>query len=534
MNRLLAFLVSLAGCAWSQPVAGRNGMVSSAHPLASEAGIEILRSGGNAFDAAVAVASTLNVAEPQNSGAGGYGLILIYDATKRKVRALNASGRIPKGVDPEAFRDAANRRGAKTIAPPVNARAWEQLSKTYGRLAWKKLFGRAIELAEGGFPLPAAIPAALYARFPAHAQQIYGKGGKPLGAGETLIQKDLAKSLRLIASQGPDVLHGGALGRTIAAELARAGSFVTLEDIAASRPEWWDGISIRYRDYEVFTAPPPANSFTGLMRLGLLVQTDFAKMGAETPDFWHLLAEVTKHGEWSRLRYAGDPDIAPPPLQRLLSPAYFQEQARKLDKAHASEFTPPGVTATESENTTHFTVADRFGNVVSMTQTIGNSFGSLIMAPGTGIWLNDSLSYSTFEPRGNPMDVHPGRRKLNSNTPVFVMKQGRPWIALGAAGGHTIPQTVPFTLVQMIDLGKDIAAALAAPRISFVADQKVLAVESRLKESIRQNLAARGHKLQLRDIGRLHGLSIEYDARGRVSRFEGAHDPRGSGAAKGY
>ena len=509
-------------------------MVSSAHPLASQAGVDILRAGGNAFDAAVAVAATLNVVEPQNSGVGGYGLILIYDASKRKVCALNASGRIPKGADPEAFRDPAGRRGAKTIAPPVNARAWEQLSKTYGRLAWKKLFDRAIELADRGFPLPAAIPAASYTRFPEHAKQIYGKEGKPLGAGETLVQKDLAQSLRLIAEQGPEVLHGGALGRVIASELARAGSFVTLEDIARSRPEWWDPISIRYRDYQVFTAPPPANSFTGLMRLGLLGQWDLAKLGGDSPGLWHLLAEVTKQAEWSRLRYAGDPGVTRPPLSRLLSPAYFQELALKLDKTRATEFLAPGATGTESENTTHFAVGDHFGNVVSMTQTIGNSFGSLVMAPGTGIWLNDSLSYSTFEPRGNPMDVHPGRRNLNSNTPVFVMKQGRPWIALGAAGGHTIPQTVPFTLVQMIDFGKDIAGALASPRISFLAEQRVLAVEEGLAETIRQNLAARGHKLLVRDIGRLHGLSIEYDAKGRRIGFQGAHDPRGSGAAKGY
>ena len=531
--KLFVLVIALVIQAFAQLSESTSGMVSTAHPLATEAGVSMLRSGGNAFDAAVAVATTLNVVEPQNSGLGGYGLILIYDAAKKQVRVLNASGRIPKGADRQAFDAESNRRGPKTIAPPVNARAWEELSRHYGKKRWDSLFAFAIKKAELGFALLTPIPEDAFAHFPEHAKAVYGRNGKPLAAGETLVQRDLGRSLGMVAEKGTGVLHGGELGRQVAAELARAGSFVTLEDIAASRPEWGEPISIDYRGYQVFTAAPPANSFASLVRLGLVSQWDMKSLGTESPEYWHRWAEALKHGEVCRLRYAADPDIAKVPLARLLSVEYWREQAAQINPAKASDFVAPGVGLKESANTTHFVVADRDGNIVTMTQTIGNTFGSRVMAPGTGIWLNDSLTYSAFEPRGNPMDVHPGRRKLNSNTPTIVMKDGRPWIAIGAAGGHTIPQTVPFTVAQMIDHGKDMAQALASPRIAFVVETNTLHVEPRLAEPLRKSLEARGHAVRVAEIGRLHGLTVEWGPNGKPRRFTGAPDPRGVGAAKG-
>jgi gamma-glutamyltranspeptidase/glutathione hydrolase len=250
------------------------------------------------------------------------------------------------------------------------------------------------------------------------------------------------------------------------------------------------------------------------------------------------LAEVTKIGEWDRLRYSGDPDVSPPPIQRLLSPKYFAEEAARIDLRRARPFVAPGVAASEGTDTTHFVVADRWGNVVSATQTIGNVFGSRIMPPGTGIWLNDSLSYSTFEPAENPMDVHPGRRKLISNTPVIAFTNGKPVIAIGAAGGHTIPQIVPEVLMNVIDHGMNIQQALGAPRIAFVSGRDVLQVEWQLPASVRQGLESRGHRVEVAPgpggIGRLHGLMMVWDRQGQLVRFEGGFDPRGGGAAKGY
>jgi gamma-glutamyltranspeptidase/glutathione hydrolase len=511
----------------------QTGMVSTAHPLATAAGVAVLEAGGNAFDAAVAVAATLNVVEPENSGMGGFGLMLIYEARSGKVRVLNASGRIPKGAQREAYDDVNNRKGAKTTLPPVNVRAWEELSKNYGTQPWKTLFRAAIRHAEEGFVLARAIPESAFAEFPEHAKRIYGRNGKPLGAGERLVQRELGQSLRMVAEGGADVLHGGELGRKVAEELARAGSFVTFADIVASRAEWGEPIAIEYRGKRVMTAAPPANSFAALVRLGIVSQWDMKGTAVNSADYWHRWAEALKHGEYCRLRYAADPDVASVPLAKLLSVEYWQEQAARVDMGKASAFAAPGLAPGESENTTHFAVADRAGNVVTMTQTIGNTFGAKVMAPGTGIWLNDSLYYSTFEPRGNPMDVHPGRRKLNSNTPTIVMAGSRPWLAVGAAGGHTIPQTVPQVVAGMIDQGWDIEQALAAPRVAFIAETKALAVEPRLHAGVRGELERRGHKLEVRDIGRLHGLTVEWGADGKPARFTGAADPRGVGQARG-
>jgi gamma-glutamyltranspeptidase/glutathione hydrolase len=184
-------------------------------------------------------------------------------------------------------------------------------------------------------------------------------------------------------------------------------------------------------------------------------------------------------------------------------------------------------------HTTHFVVADRAGNIVSATQTLGNSFGARIIAPGTGVWLNNSLAYSTFEPAGNPMDAHAGRRKLSGDVPVIVMRDGLPWVALGTPGGHTIGQTVPQMIINLIDFGMDIGAALAAPRISFV-EPDALAVEAGIPVAVRDSLASLGHRVVTRSaLGNAHGLAIARDELGRPAMFVGSADPRGEGAARG-
>jgi gamma-glutamyltranspeptidase/glutathione hydrolase len=184
------------------------------------------------------------------------------------------------------------------------------------------------------------------------------------------------------------------------------------------------------------------------------------------------------------------------------------------------------------ENTTHFVVADADGNVVTATQTLGNAFGSRLMAPGTGIWLNNSLAYCTFEPAGNPMDAHAGRRKLSGDCPTIVMREGKPWIALGTPGGHTIGQTTPQMVMNVLDFGMDIQAAIAAPRVSFV-EPNSLAVERGVAEATRNALAAMGHEVTVRSLGNGHGLTIEYGPDGKPARFLGGADPRGNGLARG-
>ncbi|CAN5872725.1 gamma-glutamyltransferase [soil metagenome] len=544
---ILAVLLAVAPTATQTrrpgPASATKGMVSSAHPLATEAGLEILRVGGNAFDAAVAVAAALNVVEPAMSGAGGYGTIVLYHAASKESWFLNPSGRIPARVNADAFRAPtpgylANRRGAKSVSTPGNVNAWEALSTKYGRLRWQRLFVPAIRLASEGYPLEprdAEMLARGFDGFPADAQEIFGRDGKPLARGERLRQTDLAASLRTIADEGAAAFYTGGIARAIAAAMQEADGFLTLADLAADRAEWWKPISIPYRGVDVVTASPPANAFDYLVRLGIMSRFDNARLGHNSVEYLHRFAEATKHGFWVRLRHAGDPDVAPPPLDRLLSDTYWREQADAIDPDRSAPFVPPGVSTAGAglTHTTHFVVADRDGNVVSATQTLGGAFGSRIMPRGTGIWLNDSLEFSTFEPKGNPMDAHAGRRKLSGDCPTIIMRNGRPWVALGTPGGHSIGQTVPQMVMNLVDFRMDVHRALAAPRISF-AEPDVIAVEEGIRPAVRRGLEAKGHQLRVvRALGNAHALTIEYDSSGRVRKLTGAADPRGAGLAKG-
>ena len=527
------------------PAAGTRGMVSSSHTLATQAGLEILKKGGTAFDAAVAVAAVLNVVEPMMSGIGGYGTILIYDAGTSRIRFLNSSGRIPRAVDSDVFREPTpeykkNRQGAKAVSAPGNVHAWEAMSKEYGRLAWKELFRPAIKVAEEGFvldPRTAATIESAFDEFPKQAQAIYGKEGASLREGDRLIQKDLARSLRRIAEEGTDIFYRGEIGQAIDAEMRKAGGFLSLEDLKNDKAEWWEPIHVRYRDHDVYTASPPSTAFCSLIRLGMMSRFDVAGLGHNTVALLHKFIETSKHAFWCRLRYAGDPDINPPPLGLLLSESYWKKQAELIDPRKAKPFQYPSVEKTDLQHTTHFVVADAWGNIVSATQTLGNAFGSRIMVPGTGIWLNNSLAYCTFEPKGNPMDAHAGRRKLSGDCPTIIVKDGKAWAALGTPGGHTIGQTVPQMIMNLVDFKMDIHVALAAPRVSFI-EPDTIAIEEDVGPAVRAELSGLGHKIRVQKrpggLGNAHGLVIEYGADGKPARFLGASDPRGRGLAQGY
>ena len=549
LNLVFLFFVVLnfswtSGHEGMKPAEGRQGMVSTAHPLATKAGLDILKKGGNAFDAAVAVAAALNVVEPMMSGIGGYGTILVYDAKRRETRFLDSSGKIPAAVNSDVFRKPTpnyleNRRGPKAVSTPGNVNAWEAMSRTYGRLNWSDLFQSAIRLAEEGFVLDertARMISQAFENFPDQAKSYYGKDGQPLAEGDKLIQKDLGNSLHLIAEEGARAFYGGKLGKAIEAEMRRSGGFLSLDDLTNDKAEWWEPVHVRYRDCEVFTASPPSTAFPSLVRLGMMSWFDVRAMGHNSLETLHRFIEVTKHAFWCRLRYAGDPEINPPPLAQLLSESYWKNQVSKIDLKKAKQFAYPGL-ETEEQHTTHFVVADRWGNIVSATQTLGNAFGSRIMPEGTGIWLNNSLAYCTFEPKGNPMDAHPGRRKLSGDCPTIIFREGRPWVALGTPGGHTIGQTVPQMVMNIIDFQMDIQEAIAVPRVSFV-EPDTIAVEEGIGSAVRRGLESRGHKVHIikrpGGLGNAHGLMVEYDEQGRPLRFKGASDPRGNGLAQGF
>ncbi|MDP9425426.1 MAG: gamma-glutamyltransferase [Actinomycetota bacterium] len=541
------------------PAVGGNGMVSSAHPLATKAGLEVLADGGNAFDAAVAVAAALNVVEPMMSGAGGYGALVVYDAEEGETRYLDAGSRFPASTDPSIFRPPtpgyeANRCGAPAVSAPANVDAWEKLSEEYGELRWDRLFEPAISYAEDGFAIDGVTAGWIgseYPAFPENAREIYGRDGVPLGTGETLVQRDLAGSLRLISREGADAVHGGALGGAMASTVQEGGGFLTLEDTRDNRAEWLDTISIDYRGNEVVTASPPSTSWGMLLRLGVMSRFDLSSSDHNTSGYIHALTETSKQGAQAAREYAADP-----PFDLLLSEDYWAKQAANMSPYYASpyepfttvdsaascsptSYTPTGPANNAQANsqgyTTHYVVADGEGNVVSSTQTLGNVFGSKVMPEGTGLWLNDATAWSRFEPVGNVFDVYPGRKSLYALCPVIVLRDGRPTIALGTPGGRTIPQTTTQMLTNMVEFDMDVQNAVSAPRTSFVIPD-ILAVEEGISQPVRDDLVARGHNVRSATsaLGNAHALAIEYDERGRPIRFTGGADPRGAGSAAGY
>jgi gamma-glutamyltranspeptidase / glutathione hydrolase len=541
----------------TRPAVGTNGMVSSAHRLATRAGLEILEDGGNAFDAAVAVAAALNVVEPEMSGIGGYGAIVVYDAGEGKTRFLEIGSKTPARLDPSIFHPPTpnyqeNRCGAPVVATPGNLKAWQALSEEYGDLEWQRLFGPAIRYADDGFVVGEELAGWLgseYVAFPEHAQDIYGNNGAPLGAGDRLVQEDLAGSLRLIAERGAGTVYGGELGEAMVSEVQQNGGFLTMEDLRNNRAPWRETVGMDYRGYRVVTVSPPATSWGILVRLGIMSRFDMEASDHNSVSYVHALTEISKQISSTAGEYV-DPETGETQLGPLLSERYWAEEAAKIDFTQASPYEPPMKTdsalscsptkytpTTSSDtrqHTTHFVVADREGNVVSSTETLGNVFGSKVMPEGTGIWLNDEVAWARFDPAGNPFDAAPGRQIPYALGPTLVTRDGRPWMAIGTPGGRTILQTTPQMLTNVIDFDMDIQRAISAPRFSLIIPNW-LAVEEGIPLSVRSELEAMGHPLYVEpELGNAHALTIEYDDQGRPVRFTGSADPRGEGAAIGY
>jgi gamma-glutamyltranspeptidase/glutathione hydrolase len=338
-----------------------------------------------------------------------------------------------------------------------------------------------------------------------------------------------------VAERGAGVVYGGELGEAIVSEVQRNGGFLTMEDLRNNRAEWRDTIGMNYRGYKVVTASPPVTSWNALVRLGVMSQFDPASLGHNSVAYLDTYARVTERAYWSRYDYVRDPEVEPTPLGLLLSEEYCAEEAAQISaRVTASSRPAPTFVSHSREHTTHFVVADREGNVVSATQTIGNVFGSRVLPEGTGIWLNDSIAYATFEPAGTPLDVFPGRHRLIGVFPTLVMRGGKPVVAIGVQGGYLIPQTTPQMLMNVIDFDTDIQQAIAAPRISFI-EPDWIAAESGIPQPVRAELAALGHNVYVEpELGNAHGLTVGYDAEGDPVRFTGGADPRAAGAAIGY
>lgn len=532
---------------------GSNGMVASAHLLASQAGLQILVNGGNAFDAAVATASTLNVVEPYMSGVGGIGLALAYIASEGRVRALNFSGRAPIAAEPEVFTDDTKDSGILASMVPGNVAGWLTLHEAYGTKDRDELFASAIGYAEEGFPVTyinnviMTESSNVLKKFPGSASIILDDKGRAPVPGTRLKMPQLAATLREIADGGIGTFYQGELGRRIVDGAHELGGLYTYEDFENYRCEWQEPIKINYRGYEVYTTPPNSSAFQVLQTLKLMERFDPQDLAFQKPDTVHFVLEAMKLCITDRIKYAGDPDYVTAPLSGLLSEDYAQLQKHRIDRLIASTvsgeryseersigaLTPGSPSQFDGGMTTHFVVADREGNVVTITQTLGGGFGSGAAVGGTGVFLNNMASYFELE-ESSPNRIGPGKRVDFVVAPTQTLRDGEFCLSMGTPGSWGILQTTPQILINVLEFGMDVQQAIEAPRFRYFRGRNVK-MEERFPLHLRRDLEKRGHEVDVieswsRVVGGAQGIMVDR-AHGT---FQGGADPRRDGYALGW
>ena len=507
--------------------------------------------GGNAFDAVVAVASTLNVCEPYMSGAGGVGLALAYVAAEDRVRALNFSGRTPRAADPDEYSESDKDIGIRSALVPGNVAGWLTLHETYGRLERHRLFETAIGYAENGIAITLFNAKSISKAVPRLSQfpsaGIFVKNGKGPRPGELLKQPQLAQSLRAIAKGGKDEFYRGELAERLVQGARDLGGQLSADDLADYDAQWCEPISIKYRDYETFTVPPNSTGFQLLETMKIM-----EGLGGATPVFQdaetlHLFIECVKLAVADRIKWGGDPDYVKAPLEGLLSDGYAERQRARIDRNIAAvlsgeQFTriePSGAIKAGSPEefdggmTTHFAVADSDGNVVSVTQTLGGAFGSAVAPGDTGLFLNNMAFWFDLEP-GAPNRLEGGKRVDFCLAPTQTFRDGRFHLSLGTPGSWGILQTTPQILINVLDFGMNVQAAIEAPRLRVFEKRRVV-MEERFSAHVRSALISKGHDIELAEpfsatVGGAQAILIDQES----GTFQGGADPRRDGTAIGF
>ena len=511
-----------------RPATGSRGMVVTNHPLASAAGAEVLLGGGNAIDAAVAALFTLTVVEPMMVGLLGGGVShvrlpdgrhVIVDALSTAPGAARADMYEPTADGLATARDVKARRnavGAAAIATPGNLAGWVHMLGRYGRRPLQAVMAPAIRLAEAGFEATPYLHecttnlAADLARDPGLAA-LFLPDGKPIAAGQRLVQSDYAKTLRAIADQGPTLLHGGALGQRVAAHVADAGGCLSLKDLANYAPIERAAIESPYRGYTIVGPPPPASSGVHIAQmLNLLEGFDIRALGFGTPDGVHLIAEALKIAFADRAVATADPAFVDVPVARLISKAYADERRAALDMTRAQSWRAGRLGGRESSDTTHVTVADADGHVVSATHTINGLFGACVQIPGTGMLANNYML--NFDPHpGRALSIAAGKRVFTSMAPMMVLDGKRVRHALGLPGGLRIFPSAFQAILNLVDHGMETQSAVEAPRVWC--EGGPLELEPAFGADLARALEARGHVIQRvpHVAGGMNAISIASD-----------------------
>lgn len=537
------------------PVEAKNGMVATEQELATQIGVDILKAGGNAVDAAVAVGFALAVALPNAGNIGGGGFMMVHDAKSGKDIALDFREVAPKGASRNMYLDdKGNVVDGKSLfthyavgVPGTVAGMTHALSR-WGSMPLSTVMAPAIALADKGYPVSITLAKTLgqekknMGKWPA-TQAIFWKNGAPLQAGEPLVQKDLAQSLRLISQQGAKAFYQGEIAQKIAAEMAPHTNAITLQDLRDYKVVEREPVRGTYRGYQIVTMPPPSSGGAHLLQiLNMMERWPMKQWGADSAQSVHYMTEAMKLAYADRAEYLGDPDFVKIPLQGLISKRYADALATgiKPQQAKPSQDIKPGKPQPyESDQTTHYSVVDKAGNAVAVTYTLNTNFGSGIVAKGTGILLNNEMDDFAAKPGvanayglvgGDANAVQAGKRPLSSMTPTLVLKDGKPALVTGSPGGARIITTVLQQIVNYIDYGMNPLEAAATPRFHHQWTPDELRIEKGFSIDTLNLLQQWGHKVALKPaMGRTQTIEI------RNGLLLGASDPRNpDGRTMGY
>lgn len=529
------------------PVRATQGMVASVDAMATQVGVDILKQGGNAVDAAVAVGYALAVTHPQagNLGGGGFMLLRTKDGA---TTAIDFREMAPAGATRDMFLDEqGNPDSKKSLTSPLASGTPGTVAglslalEKYGSLPLNSVVRPAIKLAQEGFIVNDALADDLKTYgsevLPHHenSKAIFWKDGEPLKKGDKLVQQDLANSLTMIAENGPDAFYKGEIARQIAQQMQQNGGLITTDDLAAYQAVERTPVSGEYRGYQIFSMPPPSSGGIHIVQiLNILENFDMKKYGFGSADAIQIMAEAEKYAYADRSEYLGDPDFVNVPWQALTSKAYAKSIAGQIDinKAKPSSEIRPGKLAPyESDQTTHFSVVDKDGNAVAVTYTLNTTFGTGIVAGNTGILLNNQMDDFSAKPGvpnvyglvgGEANAVGPKKRPLSSMSPTIVVKDGKTWLVTGSPGGSRIITTVLQMVVNTIDFGMNVAEATNAPRFHHQWLPDELRVEKGFSPDTLKFLEQKGQKVALKEaMGSTQSIMVGPDG-----ELYGASDPR--------
>ena len=558
-NRFIIFLlglISMSGYGYDRitgeqfasrsEVIGQHGMIATSHPLATQIGLDILKKGGTAIDAAISANIALGLMEPTGNGIGGDLFAIVWDAKDKKLYGLNASGPAPKSITLDYFKEQNLKKipsyGPLPVTVPGAVDGWVKLHERFGNQEFKSLFEPTISYARDGFPVTETIAYYLsiskdrYIKYP-NFSEVWIKNGTTPKKGNIFKNPQLAKTLEIIAENGRAGFYEGEIAKTIVDFIQSEGGFLSYEDLSEFHSEWVQPVSTNYRGYDVWELPPNGQGIAALQILNILESYDLKKMGLFSAEYIHLFVEAKKLAFSDRAKYYADPNFANIPVSKLISKSYAKKRSSLIDLKKPALVDEPGVM--KNGDTIYLTASDQYGNMISLIQSNYRGMGSGMMPPGLGFMLQDRGELFSLK-EGHVNVIEGGKRPFHTIIPAFVTKDNKPFLSFGVMGGATQPQAHAQIMINIIDFGLNLQEAGDAPRIvhsgssqptdEVMIDGGTLSIERGFGMEIEQALKKIGHNMKYEK-----GIFGGYQAiMLKDGVYFGASESRKDGQAAGY